>query len=180
MIDKKDIDAYLSIKAPDELRDRVLSEQTKKHNHIQPIVRVCYGLAAVFAVMIAVFVFYPSARADVYVDGSPIGDEGIVISQTQNPNARMMPMSAASEYPIPLKIQTKAKTSVAVNCGSIRLPDSNDTAESVTVSEDTELVWWFTPDGNDSYILTVKTKGKTDSYCISLNSQAQWVLTKNN
>ena len=141
---------------------------------------MCYGLAAVFAVMIALFVFYPNAKTEMQVNGMPIGDEGIVISQAQNPNARIAPVSVISEQRVQIELKTNTKTTVTVSDGNLQIADGNaEKVKSIEINSDTELVWSFDPSSfADGCTVTVKTKSKTDSYCISQNQEAQWVLTK--
>ena len=178
MIDNKDVDAYLSIKAPDSLKERLISEQAKNYSRISLKVRACYAVAAVLLVIVAVFAFLPDAGTSIYFGDTAL-DKNAVIIKTASPNAGIALLSARNTEEIPLSVKTDKETTITVSGGSIILLDENggltDVGHTVTVNCDTAFLWSVNADSSpDGHTVTV---GK-DSYCISVNSKSQWVLSK--
>lgn len=182
MIDKKDIAAYMSIKAPDSLKERLIAEQKEKNNRISSIVRVCYAVAAALIVFIAVFAFLPDGKTALYYGDTLIDDNAIVVKTAENPNARIALLSVEEVQRIPLVIKTDKKAVVKVSQGSILVPDREQTADmgqKIEIDSDTEILWSVElASDTDVYTLTVESDGKKDSYSISKNGEAQWVLFK--
>lgn len=178
MIDRKDVDAYMSIKAPDSLKERLMSEQAKKNDRISSTVRMCYALAAAVLVIIAVFAFFPEGGADIYYNDVALDKQAVIIKTAENANARIALLSTRDLTDIPLSVETDKKTVISVSHGSLTVV-GKDTSENVghsyEASSDVHLIWSVELD-SDTGDCTL-TVGK-DSYCISENSKAQWVLSK--
>ena len=176
MVDKKDINAYMNIKAPDSIKERLMSEQAKNNSRISSKVRMCYAIAASLLVIAVVFAFLPSADAVVYLGDMKLDKGGAVIQTANNPNARIALISAIETQSIPLFIETDKETRLDVSHGELITADNGEVAgQSLTVDCDTAIIWTVVLDSNaNEYTLKV---GKT-SYCISENNEAQWVLSK--
>lgn len=170
MINDKDINAYMNIKAPAELKGRVMGDLTKKNSHISIKVRTCYALAAALLVIIAVFTFLPNFETTLYYGDTPIDKNKIVIDS----NDGIALLSARAIRDITVRIETDEETEISVSRGSLSLPNG-ESGEILTVSENTVAVWSIdlTPDA-DGAVMTV---GKS-SYCISLNDNSEWVISK--
>ena len=165
MIERKDIDAYMSIKAPDSI---------KENRRISSKVRMFYTIAAALLVVVLVYAFLPSAKTEVYCGNILLEKESAVIKEQTSPNARIAPVSLITGEEIKLDIKTDKETKITVSKGSLTTADL-DGVKSITVNSDTQLSWWVSLDSNSGdYILTVGE----DSYCISQNNKAQWVLSK--
>lgn len=178
MIDNKEIDAYLSIKAPDSVKERLIAEQAKNYSRISLKVRTCYAVAAVLLVIVAVFAFLPDASTSVYFGDTPLSKDAVII-RTADQNAGIALLSSRSlDEKIPLSVKTDKKTEIKVSHGSIILFENGeavDAGHTVTVDCDTAFLWSVNADSSpDGHTLTV---GK-DSYSISVNSKSQWVLSK--
>ena len=174
MIDQKDLNSYMNIKAPDSIKKRLISEQANNNSKISLKVRTCYALAASLLVIAVALAFLPSADAVVYLGDLKLDEGGAVIQTISNPNARIATVSAIETQSIPLFIETDTETEITVSRGEI-VTDNGTAGQTLTVSSDTPIVWSVVLDSNtDGYTMTV---GK-DSYCISVNNKAQWVLSK--
>ena len=178
MIDNKDIDAYMSIKAPDSIKQRIIEEQAKNYSQISAKIRMCYALAAALLVIVAVFTFLPDTDTQLYYEGAPLNKDAVVIKTANNPNARIALLSVRNTEEIPLSVKTDKKTDITVSHGSILLLTENGTEDmgsSITVDCDTDFLWSVDTDTVDSGCTV--TVGKV-SYCISVNSKSQWALSK--
>lgn len=169
MINNKDLDAYMNIKAPAELKERVMGDLNKTNSHISIKIRTCYALAAVLLVIVAIFAFLPNSQTSLYYGTTPI-DKNVVISS----NDGIALLSTRTINDIPVRVETDKKTVVSVSMGDIILPNG-ESGSSVTVSDDTVIIWSIdlTPDA-DGAVMSV---GKS-SYCISLNDNSEWVISK--
>ena len=173
MIERKDIDAYMSIKAPDSIREKLMAEQAKYNRRISSKVRMFYTVAAALLVVVLVYAFLPSAKTEVYCGNILLEKESAVIKEQTSPNARIAPVSLITGEEIKLDIKTDKETKITVSSGSLTTAD-RDGVKSITVDSDTKLSWWVSLDSMDDCTLTVGE----DSYCISQNNKAQWVLSK--
>ena len=173
MIERKDIDAYMSVKAPDSIREKLMAEQAKYNRRISSKVRMFYTVAAALLVVVLVYAFLPSAKTEVYCGNILLEKESAVIKEQTSPNARIAPVSLITGEEIKLDIKTDKETKITVSSGSLTTAD-RDGVKSITVDSDTKLSWWVSLDSMDDYTLTVGE----DSYCISQNNKAQWVLSK--
>ncbi len=178
MIDKKDIDAYMSIKAPDSIREKVMAEQAKNNSRISSKVRMCYALAAALLVIIAVFAFLPDSKTQIYYSDKPLDKNAVIIKTADNPNARIALLSAKDIEEIPLTVKTDKKTDITVSHGNIIIlgeDKATNAGNSVSIDSDTYILWSVElVSYNGGYTITVGN----DSYCISVNNEAQWVLSK--
>ncbi len=180
MINKKEIDAYRSIKAPDSLRQRVLSEDKEKNKRISSTVRMCYALAATLLVLVVVFAFLPDAETSLYYADTIVDNEAIVLMPTSN-RARIAPVSIVETQELPLYFEADKKTTVTVSDGELILVGKNkreSVGQSITFNSDTELLWLTDLSITAPHTLKLKTGSKTSSYCISQNKENQWVFTK--
>ncbi|MBE6650193.1 MAG: hypothetical protein E7613_02650 [Ruminococcaceae bacterium] len=174
MIENKDIDAYLSIKAPDSIKEKLMAEQAKYNRRISSKVRMFYTIAAALLVVVLVYAFLPGAKTEVYCGGILLDKESAVIKEQTNTNARIAPVSLVTGEEIKLDIKTDKETKITVSSGTISAGDSEG-VKSITVDSDTKLSWWVSLDSErNDYTLTVGE----NSYCISQNNKAQWVLSK--
>ncbi|MBR6632812.1 MAG: hypothetical protein IKL05_00745 [Clostridia bacterium] len=182
MIDKKDIAAYMSIKAPESIKERIIAEQSKKNNRISSIVHGCYAVAAALIVFIAIFAFLPDGKTALYYGDTLIDGNTVVVKTMENPNARIALLSIEEAQKLPLTIETDEKTVVTVSNGSILIPSgeqTEDMGQKIEIDSDTELLWSVElVSHTDVYTLTVESDGKKNVYSISENSEAQWVLLK--
>ena len=174
MIERKEIDAYMSIKAPDSIKEKLMAEQAKYNRRISSKVRMFYTIAAALLVVVLVYAFIPNAKTEVYCRGVLLTEKSAVIKEQTNPNARIAPVSLVTGEEIKLDIKTDKEIEITVSNGTLSTKE-RDGVKSITVNSDTELSWWVSLDsGIGDYTLTVDE----DSYCISQNNKAQWVLSK--
>ncbi len=172
MINKNDIEAYMSIKAPDSIKEKIVAEQVKNNDRISSKVRMCYALAAVLLIFVAVFAFLPQGGTELYYNGTSL-DKDAVLLTADNPNARLSLLSTSDIRDIPLTVKTDKKTEITAVDGSVTA--KGETASELTVDSDTEIIWSVDlAQELDLYTLKV---GKA-TYCMSKNGGAEWTLSK--
>jgi hypothetical protein len=175
MISTEDLNAYLSIKAPDTLKERVMSAVNGKSNRISSTVHTYYAIAAAVVIIVASFVFFPSAKTNLYFDGNRVSKDAVIMTAVQN-NARIAPLSLNDirDFEFTLKTGTEAK--ISVSHGILSSGDLSD--RELTLSHDGKLTWTVDLEESTEYFITIETKSRTDTYCISRNQSGELSLRK--
>lgn len=172
MPQKDKIELYRSIKAPEQLRERVLSLEAPKHN--RRAFRTLVAAAAAFAVIAASALgFMGYSDVDVLSGGAEIGGEPANVF-TYNESARMR---ACTHTPIDLEVEVNAETVItAPGADKIMVYDSESDGflpeqSSVTVNGSSRIVWNvydFSLSGEENYLL-FETLGRTQKYILETN-----------
>lgn len=171
MPQKDKIELYRSIKAPEQLRERVLSLEAPKHN--RRTFRT-FAAAAAFAVIAASALgFMGYTDVDVFSGGAEIGGEPASVL-TYNESARMR---ACTHTPIDLEVEVNAETVITAS-GADRImvydPENGGflpEQSSVTVNGRARIVWNvydFSLSGEDNCLL-FETLGRTQKYILETN-----------
>ncbi len=137
MFDKKQIDAYNSIKAPDELYEKVISNgaSTKKSKiYLLPLVA---SFAACLVIFVGAFMAFNSSGLKVSVFGQELTS---TVSYTPESEAGVALARAVPTLSVPVELDVNKATDISVSSGFIFLGASSP-ATSVTVEEKTELTW---------------------------------------
>ena len=190
MISNKDIEKYRSIKAPSELRTRVLraceiEERKQKANQSGRFFanpRFIRGMSAVAACLVLVMLSFVAVRM-VSVDASLTYNGNEVSGGIEMGGAAMGAKSVASISGIPLSIETNGKATVKVSHGYIYVADSEgnavDCGDDLEISENTDI-WWDVSGENEKCFLTVSTKNETTEYILEFKDDTpNGVLYKN-
>ena len=124
MFDKQSIEAYRNIKAPEELREKVMrlnpelsspgSNHRSKNAMLRPIAAV--ACAAVFCLAVS-FSFWNQKDAALLYQGIPVEGEPAVIAADMPQSAALVRDSVPSG--IPLELETAERTKVSVSGGEL-------------------------------------------------------------
>ena len=156
MFYKEDMEAYKSVKAPGELREKVL--MANKNVKSFPY-RQLYLAAACLVMTVSLATIWNWKQSVISIEG----------------NEQMLSMaSVAREIPktsISMEISTNHKRKVIVSEGSINGQDS------ILISSDTELIWQLDADTEKEYSLYVTGWGKDKAYLLTYNQiNEHWEL----
>lgn len=173
MIDKKSIEVYKSIKAPDSIKERIQffeSEACKVQDcqetgvRKQSLVRTfrpVIGLAACLTLVVGIAMPLANSQAgdDIFINGTKVGKNPICISkqgEDKVATARMMDLIT-----VPINLNQE-DAEMSVTSGNLQLlADSGEVVEEAPTiqKEDGQSVYWIL-DGLefDEPVLTVKTK----------------------
>lgn len=177
MTDKKEIEAYLSIKAPESLKVRIETERERSRSKNLATVRSFYALAACLALVVIVFLFLPMNNTSLYFDGNKVTSKGVVLGEVPNVNARVMTLSTASSVNIPLEIKTDKKVKVSVTNGFLALPDSEIITQEIEIDKDTSLVWVAEGDFYlQEYNLIIEKEKELICYSISKDDKRNSII----
>lgn len=185
MFDKKTVDTYKSIKAPDTLRQRValleiekkLSEQTRK-KRLLPI--AVSGAAACFlAVMIIGLALRANSKdnALIYL-GTVIGSDPVAIRSEEA--VASFGMSRVYQSGIPLELSVKSESKVSVSDGMLFVYDSKSgelisVVTHVTLSDDTDIRWDVSKIKTSLPELYVETKNERTVYALKTEDDEYFI-----
>lgn len=166
MNDEKTAQIYMSIKAPAELRERVMetaSQGAPAASSKKAVLRAILPLAACFALVIGLAVFSVGnfGKLSVSVSGVKVGGEPVAAEVPA-----MARLIEAEDTSIILNVETGAETVVSVSEGSIRLSGSESGGESITVGSDCEIVWSLSSARAESAVITFSNKNGDTSFCL--------------
>ena len=190
MINNEDIVKYRSIKAPSELKTRVLkaceAEERKlranQNNRFFANPLFIRGMSAVAVCLALVMLSFVAVRM-VSVDASLTYNGNEVSEEISVGAAAMSAKSVSSIAGLPLMVEANRNTVVKVSHGTLYVADNKGNAVNcgteLEVSEDTEI-WWDIDGENTKCFLTVSTKNKTTEYILEFKDDTpNGVLYKN-
>ncbi len=153
MFHKEDLEAYQNIKAPEELREKVL-----KANHIKTFpYRRLYLAVASFAVIVGLSATWNWNRSFISINGNEQ-----MISMVSE--ARGVPKTSIS-----IEITSSAKRKLTVSDGVLLLNDTEN--QSLWVEPETELLWQLETQKDHVYELRVTGWGNDKLYLLSYNQE---------
>ncbi len=187
MFNKKKIEAYKSITAPDELRERVFSTAAKEISERKHSIQHRIGSVAAMAagllliVGLPVYMLRSNAKPGILLYGEPLSADSISILDES-----AVPASASTRstpaFSVSLELELKCKTEISVSEGIITVTDPETcellyTGTEFTAESDVFTVNWSTdiPDDSATYYMTLKD-GINNSEVI-LNYDGFWTIS---
>lgn len=186
MFDEKEIKAYQSISAPDELRERVLSVgNSSARRNIQHRVRAFAAMAAglILLVGLPVYVLRNISEPEILLRGELLTADVISIVDESAVPAEASARSTPT-FSVPLELELKRETEISVTEGVMRVTDPETGELLYTGTEFTSkgnvIVNWSTvvPDEKHTYYMTLKD-GINSSEVI-LSYDGYWTISCKN
>lgn len=176
--------AYNNIKAPEHLRERVLSsalkENTERKRFSPALVRRVAVLAACLVCVFTVSFIAVRNNADVdfYFDGARVTEDGV---GNVGASVNAYPFSSRSIPGVSVKVELKTNKAchIYVNGGVIAKEDGNteNVSSNLDITEDSALIWNLENPVQDSYTLTAQSGNKTFILVLEYKDAAdEWVL----
>lgn len=182
MLGETEVENYRKIKAPDELRNKVLKlEDTKKRVSYKSFIPVMVLATTLMLVFITVFnVNKKPLTVDAFVDGKAITEYGVTYECDLTDNNQNGIAFANSRetgtfifVPVELKVNRDVAVSVAKGIITFDKDDILDGEKELKIG-DTKTVWWvideITP--NESYTMKVKGGNKEYTFILTCDEQA--------
>lgn len=194
MFDKKEIEAYQNISAPDDLRERVLSaceEGGSGKRGFAGMVRMLSALAACF-VLVAVFSVFAIGNFGTFsvsVDGKTLTENGMTLAANEGDVAPLA-MRMLSGKEVPLLFTLSEKTEFSVSGGTMRMFDPETNAllasGSTLVAENDVMIRWTvlaeadeTENAVLSFEMTVRRGKKSDTVLLTYDAASQdWTILR--
>ncbi len=177
MFDEKEKKVYLSVTAPDELRDRVFSsaESSKEKDNIfvfrSGLSRLIAAAACVVLIAVAVFTVFTGNGIDVSINGTNV-DNNVSVALSETDGIALARMFTPAEVSVSLDLNGGALITVDSGCFDVIGEDSNLTEYSA--EEDVELLW--KSDGMKKSVMTVDYGKK--SCILILEYDGEWKITR--
>ena len=157
MFHKEDFEAYKSIKAPKELREKVL--MASEDNAKMFPYRQLYLAMASFAVIVGLSATWNWNHSFISIKGN---EQMIsMVSETRG----------VPETSISVEITSSNKRKLTVSDGSLLLKNQSDGQKSLWVEPETELLWQLNAQTDQEYELSVTGWGKDKLYLLSYNQE---------
>ena len=167
MFDSEQTDAFRSISAPMELKEKVLAlEQKKPHNNRRIILSISSAAACLLLVAaIPLLSRLPQKNPAFTVNGTAIGSDALLLNEN---NSGIMAASARTvqKYMAEISAEFPENTVITVSDGSLELTDT-DTNEFISsgaecTAKGNITIRWIVdlPTENTQYYLTTDTDGK--------------------
>lgn len=179
MFDKKAIDAYKAITAPDSLKQRILDlEDSKQITKTQPLIRkykMAYALAGIFSVLLLnIFIIGSYNETSIMLDTNKTTPNPI---SAYDSNPRII--SESESIVLPLKLKTHKTAVVKVSVGYL-LGNDGTSKEEKEVSKSNEIIWIIDkPLDMSNAEISVTANGKDKIYVLSYeDTQNTWILIK--
>ncbi len=171
MFDQKQTDAFRSITAPMELKEKVLALEQKKPRNNRRIIMSLSSAAACLLLVAAIPLLnkIPQKNPVFSVNGTAIGSEALLLTEN---NSGVMTAAARTvqKYTAVISAKFPTNTVITVSDGSLELTDT-DTNEIIgfgtecTAEGDTTIRWTVDiPTENAQYYLTADTDGKEKTF----------------
>lgn len=165
MFEKREIEAYKSITAPDELRERVLSaDYSVARRSIQHKIGALVAMAAcmILIVGLPMYVLRSSAKPEILLHGEPLTADGIAIIEESAVPAEASARSTPT-FSVQLELELKCETEISVTEGIITVTDPETlerlyTGTEFTSDSDVITINWSTevPGDSTTYYMTLK------------------------
>lgn len=166
MFSEEERTAYLNIKAPDELRNKILRY---KKNRVKALYR--FGIAAACLVLIATgIIFYRPNHIE--INGQRLGNHAIFYD-----TACISSRTTSAILSIPIEIKAFRQTEISVSHGWIYTENSAP-AKQITLSSGATIWWEIEPESTDS-ILEMTISDQTGVYVVTLtHDNTKLIITK--
>ena len=169
MFDKKHIDAYSNIKAPDELYEKVANAKPQKTKiYLIPLVS---SLAACLILIFGVAAFSSmSFGPEVSFNGTVLSADSVI---TGTMNSDLAPASAyemrsLSVLEFPVELNINSKTDVKVSEGVLVL-ENGERVQNLTLNENADLLWEVNPTAEETeFTMALSSFGKTQQIILTL------------
>ena len=159
MFDEKQLEQYRSIKAPQSLRTRVMSQENKTAKIISFPFKAM-AVAACIAVVVSAFVFTNNSTS-VSISSAPVA------------------VSRSTDTCVVLDVDVKDEAVLTVSDGKLRASDSENLAECIELYDSAQLIW--SVDYDKTYTLKLESGRKTEVYSLDFNEHSQlWEFEKIN
>ena len=186
MFEQKEIQAYRSIKAPSELKNRITADCEAENVRgirkiggafpMQGFVRSLSAVAACFVLAVAIFSLtrMNTELVTLSYEGSAVTTEGVAISAPTAFADSMAREITPSGIELAFDVRGDATITVSGGCLYIASADGTDTislGNAVAITGDTVL-WWTVDGDEDKFLLTVTADDKQTVFVLERNENA--------
>lgn len=175
MFSDKQKEAYSAVKAPEELRERILAsaEKSEKDNTVlfkTQFSRIAAAAACIVLVAVAAFYAFNGNGIEVSVNGVAVAeDQTVALTDVPAPLARN-----AVQAEINLKLDLDSDALITVDSGSFDVVGKESNLTEYSAEESIEIVW--RSNGMQKSEMTVDYGRKTCVLVLEYNGE--WIVTR--
>lgn len=183
MFKPEDIEQYKKIEARPQLKQRILTEHQARTEasprlpHSRP--RPVFAGVAAFAVICILIFSWSLSRPDLIelsLNGQLVDQSAAVELHLAT---RVVTFGDQERLNINFKLDSRHSSRVRVSDGEIGLAEGNETAESMVVHGEADLIWCIVSDTSKVYELEVSGRNLTRIYELRFDeSKLTWSLTE--
>lgn len=167
--------AYNSIKAPEELFDRIQSS-AENENKVKPLFKtnlskIISAAACIVFVITAVFFSFSGGDVEISVNNEKLKEDATVFVA---PNNGIALAREGSFGEVTLKLELTKEATISVDCGSFDVVGEDKNLTEFSAEESVEIIW--RTDGTDKSTMTVDYGRKTCELILEYNGE--WVITR--
>ncbi len=167
--------AYNSIKAPEELLEKIKSS-AEEENKVKPLFKnrfskIIAAAACVVFVSAAVFASFGGGDVNISVNNTPIEEDATVVL-SQNNGIALARESSNGEVTINIELTKDAL--ISVNGGNFDVIGEDTNLTEFSAEESVEIIW--RTDGAEKSTMTVDYGRKTCELVLEYNGE--WVVTR--
>ena len=191
MFDEKEIEAYRSISAPADLRERVLSscaERPQERRSFSAMVRMTASAAAclLLVVVLSVFTVGNFGGVSVSVSGESLLPEG---SASVYPEHGVAPLSAqptgksiTPSVSFPIALALSEKTDISVSGGEMKMTTDGAVSFGTALAADGQVLidWYINPDDTENaFVMTLRGALKSETLTLAYNEMTdRWTISR--
>lgn len=192
MFEKHEAEAYINIKAPSELKNRIqCSIENRRRNIVKQNVAWICAAACIMLMFLSVG-FQGNGGVSVFVNGSNLSEQAVILSDASNTvmAASSMVRSAEPHIQIPLEIHVEKEAYIKVSQGVLQEADgtvlNDQESETIFGTDQTEvklkedqLVYWIITGNVPEEAECIITVGKKEyTYVVEFQEEQDFFSIK--
>ena len=192
MFEKHEVEAYINITAPSELKNRIWRSIENRRRNIMKQNVVWISAAACIMLMFLSVGFPGNGGVSVFVNGSNLSEQAVILSDASNTvmTASSMVRSMEPQIQIPLEIHVTKETHIKVSQGVLQETDGavlNDQESEmifetdrteVKLKEDQLVYWIITGNVPEEVECTITVGKKEYTYVVEFQEEQDFFSIK--
>ena len=193
MFDNKEIEAYRSISAPADLRNRVLSFDTEERKPARNTARMIRRVSTLAACLVLMICFSAMAITSMGAVGISVSGDALEKNETMTVLENgVAPLSydkrSLSQVEIPMTLAIEHETAITVSGGALCIVEEETDEIRETVLSGTvyrtdspeSLIWTVSADAEQKeFEMTLKSRFKTETITLAFDEHTgAWVISR--
>lgn len=177
MFEDNQVSCYRSIKAPAELKARIISNNNNKKSINGNLIRIVSIVAMLMLVVGAsAHLLRLSWQQVILVEGQEINSEGIIFTGVDAAAFRELSVKVPMDFKVKGQI-----TSISVSCGKLFVDNEIEGQSSIELTQDMRLWWSIDTVGNlPACEMYVSSKNGNYTIIINKDKNGNLIIQKNN
>lgn len=175
MFDETQVESYKSIRAPKELKEKILATQVEKSKPYGKMIRICSVAASVLVIIgLGLLLTRKPVKQSVYIEDQKVNSAGITFTGVAMASLREMSVR------IPLDFELEGQnTTIKVSEGNLFTDDDVDNGNTVVTDQNMRL-WWVMSTVDQAKTYEMYVSSKRGNYIITLccDDEGRFIIKK--